>query len=230
MPIDLKAAIAPKAREAAYPALKSSIVLFDCNPGTRSWTVPEGVSKIRAFVVGAGSSASSATGGSGGGYSEKLITVTPGQVISYTVGAPAGPGASTQAGTSAFGGVISATGGSTTVAGQGQGGDINTAGGPPSGTSSGAGSGAGHAFGNGQPGVGNARGGGFSFESASYVDGWKLGVVPRDMNYGFGGYSSTPAGMGGGSASSQFPAGIGGGACLSNLPGGPGLVGIEVIA
>src|SRR5690554_6232221 len=44
---------------AAYPALKSSVVLFDFNPGTRSWTVPDGVSRIRVFVVGAGGVGSS---------------------------------------------------------------------------------------------------------------------------------------------------------------------------
>lgn len=234
MPIDLKAAVAPKAREAAYPALKASIVLFDCNPGTRSWTVPEGVSQIRAFVVGAGSSATSSVGGAGGGYSEKIIDVTTGQVISYTVGAPSAPGATTPAGTSAFGGIISATGGSTTEVGQGSGGDINTEGGPPnSGASNGAGSGAGHAFGNGQQGAANVRGGGFSDGSRSFVDGWKIGVVPGDMNYGLGGVSSgapIQAGMGGGAGHSQSPAGIGGGASGATISGGPGLVGIEVIA
>ncbi|GEM_PF-4318936 len=89
MAISLKSTVAAPA--AAYPALKASIALFDCNPGTRSWTVPEGVSQIRAFVVGAGGGGfggSTAAAGGGGGYSESLIDVTPGQLLSYTVGAP----------------------------------------------------------------------------------------------------------------------------------------------
>ena len=35
---------------------KGTIVLMDFMPGTRTWTVPEGISKIRAFVVGGGAS------------------------------------------------------------------------------------------------------------------------------------------------------------------------------
>lgn len=250
MAISLKSTVA--APVAAYPALKSSIVLFDCTPGTRSWTVPEGVSKIRAFVVGAGGggwATNGFTGGSGGGYSEKVISVTPGQVLSYTVGSggAASTTAPTAGGASSFGGIISATGGgaggNATLGpvGTGSGGDVNTSGGTgATGTSSNGygGGGSGHAFGNGQNGTG-LIGGGFSAEWRGYVDGWKIGMVPAIGIYGFGAASigtgaTREPGMGGGGAS-QYPAsangGIGGGGAASGAGfGGPGLVGIEVIA
>lgn len=231
MAISLKSTVA--APVAAYPALKSSIVLFDCNPGTRSWTVPEGVSQIRAFVVGGGGQ----NQGSGGGYAEKIITVTPGQLISYTVGAPGISGATT-GGTSSFGGSISATGGATLggTPGVGSGGDVNTSGGPgmsAAGTYNSGGS-AGHAFGNGQAGVTN-KGGGFSRENLSFVDGWKIGVTPDQ--YGFGalvnstnyGFSAAIGGGGVGGSGITADARIGGGGG-NNGNGGNGLVGIEVIA
>lgn len=236
MPIDLAKALAPTGgRIAAYPALKSSIVLFDCNPGTRSWTVPEGVTKIRAFVVGGGGQGQ----GSGGGYAEKIITVTPGQLISYTVGAPGISGATT-GGTSSFGGSISATGGATLggTPGVGSGGDVNTSGGLGMSVASAYNSGgsAGHAFGNGQAGVAS-KGGGFSRENLSFVDGWKIGVTPDQ--YGFGALAmgtnyGFPAaigggGVGGGGSVVTGDARIGGGG--GNIGnGGTGLVGIEVIA
>lgn len=248
MPIDLKAAIAPKAQVAAYPALKASIVLFDCNPGTRSWTVPEGVSKIRAFVVGAGGASSSYITGGGGGYSERDISVTPGQVLSYTVGS----GQTTTGGTSSFGGIISATGGSSgngAPGGIGSGGSVNTSGGDGSGN--GGGGGSGHAFGNGQKGS-QMYGGGFSLDYRSFVDGWKIGLLPKESEYGFGGalvniggsppvwLNCTTPGMGGGGCSNTSTTsnaafgnahgGIGGGGGAYVGKGGPGLVGIEVIA
>jgi len=234
MAISLKSTVA--APVAAYPALKASIVLFDCNPGTRSWTVPEGVSKIRAFVVGGGGQ----NQGSGGGYEEKLITVTPGQVLSYTVGAPGTSGATT-GGTSSFGGVISATGGATLggTPGIGSGGEVSTSGGLGMATSNNQNSGgaSGHAFGNGQAGKALV-GGGFSAGNLSFVDGWKIGLISD--SYGRGGAQSTgygiPPGLGGGGAgasgSSYQVVGNaivgGGGGYLGD--GGTGLVGIEVIA
>ena len=247
MAISLKSTVAAPA--AAYPALKSSIVLFDCNPGTRSWTVPEGVSQIRAFVVGAGGGGFSGTNpraGSGGGYSEKLISVTPGQVLSYTVGAEGATSATspTAGGTSSFAGVISATGGGpggsagAGVAGTGSGGDVNTSGGScPASSASNGGGAAGHKFGNGQDG-GEYFGGGFSLRHRGLVDGWGCGAAPgesfgRGATYA-GGSLAINAGPGGGGVGSQVifmskDGGIGGGGSpLGN--GGPGLVGIEVIA
>ncbi len=206
MAISLKSTVA--APVAAYPALKASIVLFDCNPGTRNWTVPEGVSKIRAFVVGAGGGgqlSQAGYSGGGGGYSEKTISVTPGQVISYTVADGGAMGLA--GGTSAFAGTISATGGTAAVSavngvgGEGQGGDINTSGGTRA-TSVGPG----HAYGAGGAlfGVSSGR---------ARVDGWKIGMLPGFFGYG---EEATPLGeLGRGGTSGA---------------GGRGAVGIEVIA
>lgn len=196
---------------AAYPALKSSIVLFDCNHGTRSWTVPEGVSKIRAFVVGAGGGGQSGSNsyfGGAGGYAEKLIDVTPGQLINYTVGAGAsGPGIT--GGTSSFDAAISASGGTgatgdvSGVGGSGTGGDINTSGG--------FGGRPGHAFGNG--------GTLFGLSTVS-VDGWKIGLLPAEMDYGVGKTPLSPA----------YGLAVIGAGAPNNFVAGNGLVGIEVIA
>lgn len=237
MAASLKGALAPEAPAApvaAYPALKASIVLFDCNPGTRSWVVPDGVSSVRVFVVGGGGS--STTGASGGGYSEKVISVVPGQSYAYTVGIGAPSSAAPIGGTSSFAGVISATGGRSGPGGIGSGGDINTEGGLGAGASGTyAGGGAGHAFGAGGNAVAN-RGGGFSANGVSYLDGWKVGLLPgfeQPHGYGVGGTTaavSPPlrfAGMGGGGAIG-VPPGLGGGGV--GLPGGVGLVGIEVLS
>lgn len=138
----------------ASGSLKSSVVLLDFRPGTRTFTVPPGVTKIRAFVVGggaggmhysvggSGSSTVSYPGG-GGGYSEKIINVLPGQIYTYTVGAGSDRAMAHEqnigisGGTSSFGGLLQATGGQAynhaaeipSLGGVGTGGDINTAGG-----------------------------------------------------------------------------------------------------
>ncbi|WP_370511572.1 beta strand repeat-containing protein, partial [Flavobacterium sp. ZT3R18] len=63
-------------------------------PGSNTWTVPCGVTSITIEAWGGGGAGGAATinpsggsGGGGGGYSTDIITVSPGQVISYTVGA-----------------------------------------------------------------------------------------------------------------------------------------------
>lgn len=218
---------------------KASIILFDTRPGTKQFTVPEGVKKIRAFVVGAG-------GLGGGGYSEKVINVVPGQVFSYTVGA--GSSYPDSGSTSSFGGLISATGGST-AGGVGTGGDVNFTGG--SGTALGgsvtfnAGASAANRYENGKGGeysVGTAAYcSGASFPSVNNIDGWGLGMPPG--SYGWGGFNKSesaygsgvlPASMGGGGGNkyghSAAP-GIGGGTSSNiGLKGGNGAVGVEVLA
>ncbi len=117
--------------------------------GTFTFTVPDGVTRIRARVVGggggAGGSAAAKSGGGGGagGYSEDWITVTAGQVLSITVGASGAGGTAGNAGTagsvssvsgylSASGGAFGDAGGAGTGAGgfggAGTGGSINTVG------------------------------------------------------------------------------------------------------
>jgi hypothetical protein len=231
MPISLKSTVA--APVAAYGSLKSSIALMDFNPGTRSWTVPAGVKRIRLFVVGGGGYDQ----GCGGGYSEKTLDVTAGQVISYTVGAP-GISTAPTGGTSSAGGVISATGGAMKggAPGVGSGGDVNTSGGNGLAFSSYGGASAGHAFGNGSYSPANI-GAGFSSSRFSYVDGWKIGLLPGE-SYGYGGIFDSGTelkypGMGGGgsvSAALWSTGGLGGGGGGTSGSGGPGLVGIEVIA
>jgi hypothetical protein len=62
-------------------------------PGTFTWTVPAGVFTIEVEAWGAGGGGASvpnstaAGGGGGGGYSRSTISVTPGAMIPYTVGA-----------------------------------------------------------------------------------------------------------------------------------------------
>ncbi|MDH0316171.1 hypothetical protein N7346_03275 [Aeromonas caviae] len=239
-------------RSPTYTALKASIILFDIAPGTRTFTVPEGVSKLRVFVVGAGGSGSVATSGNyyspggGGGYAEKTIDVTPGQEFTYTVGA-AVPYASRQqlsGETSSFGGLISATGGkngysdsaaTTQAGGQGIGGDVIAQGGD--GKAGGTlGAGAGSRFGKGTS-VGPNRGGGF----ARVGDGWGIGLydcgAPGIM---LPGYFAPRMGAGGfphaGSSGDYFVqiyplVGGGGGSAQSfGSDGGVGAVGVEVLA
>lgn len=117
--------------------------------GTFTFTVPDGVTRIRARVVGggggAGGSAAAKSGGGGGagGYSEDWITVTPGQVLTITVGANGAGGtegnAGASGGSSSISGYLSASGGAYGDAGgggtgaggfggAGTGGSINTVG------------------------------------------------------------------------------------------------------
>ncbi len=132
------------------PGFGSGVQTFSFSGG---FDVPAGVTQVEVEVWGggAGSFASvpglSSGGGSGGGYARKLVTgLTPGQMISVTVGS-GGAGGNTlgagaaAGGTSSFGQFVSATGGSlnylastsapgngATPPGIGVGGDVNFAG------------------------------------------------------------------------------------------------------
>lgn len=95
--------------------------------GTNTFTVPNGITKIMVEVWGGGGGASISTeGGGGGGYSKGILSVTPGNTITATVGAggtggqPLGTDGGT-GGTSTFS-TISATGGSGNGTGLGAGG------------------------------------------------------------------------------------------------------------
>lgn len=214
--------------------LNASIVLFDTVPGTKEFTVPDDVTRIRAFVIGAGASSSSGSGG-GGGYSETEIDVTPGQKLAYVVGA-GGPIGGAVGGSSSFAALISATGGNAIAGGSGIGGAINFSGGAGVTSSRAGGGAAAHRYGNGAAGQGDSFkgiGGGFSGVPHATVDGWGIGVIPGD--YGVGGHYYLQGDallviypkMGGGGGHLQT-GGVGGGGGGGG-GGGPGCVGVEVI-
>lgn len=86
-----------------------------------AWTTPIGVHRLRVRLVGGGggggggSSSYSGAGGGAGGYAEGIFAVTPGQAFNVDIGAGgvgSAPGSSGgQGGTTAFGSLLSATGG-----------------------------------------------------------------------------------------------------------------------
>lgn len=90
---------------------------------SRTYTVPEGVSKMFVEVIGGGGGGGFADtsgtnwtgggGGGGGGYAAKIIEVTPGQIIPITVGTggSATTTNSSNGNSSSFGQYISAEGG-----------------------------------------------------------------------------------------------------------------------
>ncbi|MCR9073888.1 MAG: phage tail protein [Alphaproteobacteria bacterium] len=119
----------------------------DATPGTRQFTVPANVSRIRVRLLGAGASGGgyggAGAGGGGAGGAQKTYDVVAGQIFPYTLGTP-GQGVPSgnwgqNGGTSTFGSDLSATGGlggqdgsSNAQGGQGgtgSGGDINGTGG-----------------------------------------------------------------------------------------------------
>lgn len=188
-------------------------------PGSSTFTVPAGVSKIRVRVVGGGGGGSNNStilgcgGGGGGGYAHGVFDVTPGSNYTVTVGAR-GPkqGAG---GTSSFGALISATGGSPGyfstdrylggAGGTGTGGDFQASGGKggDGGTSGsggnvhhGGGGGAGSQLGNGGNGGNGGPGQGFLL----YAGGGGVG--------GGNGSPETDTTNGGGAGGSAFGSAI----------------------
>jgi hypothetical protein len=98
-------------------SLFSTMEVFSA-PGTFSFTVPSGITKIMIEVWGAGGGGGNSsvnavgtmTSGSGGGYGKEIFSVTPGTTYSIVVGA-GGTSGGGNGGTSSFGSLISATGG-----------------------------------------------------------------------------------------------------------------------
>lgn len=165
-----------------------------------TFTVPSGVTAVRATVVGAGGAGGgqSQSGGAGGGIAIKYITgLTPGQTISVTVGAANGN-------TSSFGAFCSATGGgsnTTGLGGTGSGGDLNLTGG------------------RGGPGADNRGGGG---GAAGGGTGGPGGYGGRGGNGGGGRFGTGGNGndFGGGNAYAPTGYGNGGGGNGGNGTGG----------
>ena len=88
-------------------------------PGTYTYTVPAGVTSIKLEAWGGGGAGGSASigstaynvrggGGAGGSYASTIISVTPGDVINYTVGAGASPLSTFSTGNVAAGALSSA--------------------------------------------------------------------------------------------------------------------------
>lgn len=92
--------------------------------GTGSFTVPDGVTRLKVRLWGAGgggggsrSAGSAGSAGASGGYCENEVSVTPGQVIAYTIGAGGAGGAQATpsngfpGNSTSFGSYMSSTGG-----------------------------------------------------------------------------------------------------------------------
>ena len=97
--------------------------------GTRTWTVPAGITSVSVEVWGAGGAGGGSTsnnnggsGGGGGGYSSRTFSVVSGQTITYTVGQ--GGTGSTGNGTSGGNSVLT-YGGISVTANGGNGGNRN---------------------------------------------------------------------------------------------------------
>lgn len=213
------------------------------NPGTATFTVPDGITAVRARCFGGGATASSSYGGGGGGFALKVITgLTPGDSITVTVGGIGG--------SSSFGVHVSATGASTFNPGNGVGGDINALGGTggQEAGSGGGGGGVGSVFGKGGDGggsgslsgkAGGSGGGGVSAAGGAGIGGQggesqqsttaatsgrTVSVFSLDLlgTGGGGGGGSTSAGSGvngGGGGGGNNSGGAGG---AGGFPGGGG--------
>lgn len=228
-----------------------TIETFNSTPGGGTWTVPGGVSSVDYLVVagGGGAGGSIAGGGGGGGVKTGTIAVTPGAVLTLTVGTGGTAGDKTTKGgngvDSVFDTVTSTGGGgggcyTTLVNGNngGSGGGGATAGGGSAGTAgtgtagqgnnAGAGSAAINKGGGGGGGAnqvgadGTASGGGKGGDGvASAISGSSVTYGGGGGGGGFsgGGTSGGAGGAGGGGAGSGSGAGSNG---TANLGGGGG--------
>ncbi len=180
------------------------------------WQVPAGVTGAKVRIWGGGGAGGAGVtgpggGGAGGGYCEGFYSVTPGEVITVSVG-NGGAGSGQNGGTSSFGALASATGGQSgedgTPIGSGAGG---TTGGLGYGSGlSVAGSPGGSAFGASANLMSGAGGGAFGSAGA-------VSVVTSTAGVTVAGLSGVSPGAGG---SGGIDSGLGG-------SGAPGLVLIE---
>ena len=76
----------------SYPNEYKNFITFS-DPGSGTWIIPAGVTKIYAEAWGGGGGATGTGGGGGGGYVGAILTVVPGGSVSYTVGAAGNGGA-----------------------------------------------------------------------------------------------------------------------------------------
>ena len=188
-----------------------------------SWTVPTGISRVRARVWGGGGY----NQGGGGGFSLKAVYDLTGVTsIAVTVGA-GGNSTTTTGGTSSFGSYCSATGGvSLSSGGSGSGGDINYSGGANGGVASIFGPGNGTVGSSGT--FGGAGQGGTIDQMASSgflgIGGMtstaSAGAVAAPPTSGLRQFSIDYIGTGGGAASGQNGINGGGGGNLGTSQGG----------
>src|ERR1051325_5712531 len=163
-------------------------------PGSGNWTVPVGIYVLEVECVGGGGGGGAYVnpwGGGGGGYVYKRMSVSPGDVIAYDVGA--GGTASTGTGNSTDGddttfGTLTAGGGSNGDAGLGaggsaSGGDLNLPG--QNGSQSG-----------GISSATDKRTGGSSGRAMGYGGFFDLSASSNPTGYGGGGYGDSDAGGG----------------------------------
>ena len=152
--------------------------------GSGTFTIPTGITKVKATVTGGGGRGTNTTiniGGGGGGTAIEIISgLIPANTVTVTVGA-GGSGGTATGGTSSFGPFCSATGGGggvsspgITSGGVGSGGDLNIDGGGSAG-GSGGNSFFGGVSGNAQN--GRAYGGGGGSATSPVVPAGAAGVV-----------------------------------------------------
>lgn len=187
-----------------------------------TYTVPNGVTKLRYRVQGGGGGGGGCTtgegggGGGSGGHSEGVLTVTPGQAITVTIGAGGTAGAS-GGGTGGNGG----TGGTTSIAGSGFttvscSGGVGGLGSLPGNASGGAG--------------GTATGGALNAPGGYGGDGFSSTAVAGGNGAGspFGGQGRGASGGGAPTVATSYGSG-GGGAYATAAAGGAGSPGVVIL-
>jgi intein/homing endonuclease len=207
------------------------------SPGTYSYTVPQGVTSIVVKLWGGGGGAgggdtANRNGGNGGGgaYAYKVISVTPGETLTVTVGGGGGGGASDVAGSGGGaggynGGAAGGNAGGSGTSGAGGGGGgrstiargatiLAVAAGGGGGGGAGYNSNGGAGGGGGQNGSSAAGAGGVAGGSGS-SNGTPGGTSSADGGGGGGGGAGVNGGTGGGFGSGDGGGGGGGGGTSS---------------
>ncbi len=220
------------------------------NSGSGSWTVPDGVTKIRVQCWGGGGGGGNSNnltgngggGAGGGGYSSRIVDVTPGQTYYYSVGSggAGGPANSTTAagdgGVSWFNNTNAQPGssGSSNCLAYGGSKGINAGNG---GAGAGAGFGdVGYVFTGGTGGNSGISGGGGGGSSAGTASNGADGGVGNTAGTGLIGTAPTGGGNGGVGSTSDGGNGVapggggGGGNDLAANKGGDGASGRVVIS
>ena len=189
-----------------------------------SYTVPAGAKAVQIQVWGAGGGGSKGysnlkgTGGSGGGFAQKTMTITGGSVLSATVGT--GGNGATTSGNGATGGTSSVSSGSVIVSASGGEGGISTS--TPSGTGGASGD-----FVTGDFGYTGGVGATIQQPTDATPGGGAGGSAGTASNGNNAGNTSTGSGSSGGTAVTGGGAGGNGGTTnatgdVGGLPGGGG--------